>query len=304
MNKKVAIILVNWNSYTHSSNCIHSLREMMFTNFDIILVDNASEDQSGKQLQAAFPDLMYIQSTSNLGFTGGNNLGIKKAIEGNYTYTLLLNNDTLVTPSLLGQLVSFMDLHKDTGAVQPKIYFAHEPVKVWSSGGSYIKSLGYTITHHKDDAGNASDDIHSIDWISGCAFFCRTEIFKKVGLLADNMFMYFEDVDLSFRFRKAGYALRYLPSAVVYHVAGASGKQKIKGEEGYVHASIHYYNVRNRLWIAKKYTPLVLIPSVFLFNFFYIILLIAYFALRGRFKKLATVLRAVNDGLKGQIIDH
>ena len=91
---------------------------------------------------------------------------------------------------------------------------------------------------------------------------------------------------------------------MVYHVAGASGKQKIKGEEGYVHASIHYYNVRNRLWIAKKYTPLVLIPSVFLFNFFYIILLIDYFALRGRFKKLATVLRAVNDGLKGQIIDH
>ena len=113
--------------------------------------------------------------------------------------------------------------------------------------------------------------------------------------------MYFEDVDLSFRIREKGFQLRLLPQSVIWHVGGMSNKNKEKTREGFVNPVVHYLNIRNRIWILKKYTSLLNLPSVLLFNSLYIAGILFYFIIRGRWGKFQTACKAVLDGLLDQI---
>lgn len=302
MDKKVAIILVNWNSLTVTADCIDSLQDVLFKDFTVILVDNGSADKSGRQLKEKYEHIHLIESATNLGFTGGNNLGMQYAIEHNFEYQLLLNNDTFVKPDFLSVLVQYMNEHSDIGVIQPLIYFAHNRSLVWDGGSYFNRWLGYPYTKNN---GKPLEPVNSmikeVDWVTGCAFFTRTSILKKAGLLAENLFIYCEDIDLSFRIKKEGYRLMFHPGSVVYHIAGMSNRSKTKGKEGFVNPVVHYLNVRNRIWLLKKYTTLPYSPCVIVFNFFYIVALMAYFVARLRFTKFKSVLKAVKDGLKGNI---
>jgi GT2 family glycosyltransferase len=303
MTDTVAIVLVNWNSFSLTADCIRSLHEMTAGSYDIIVVDNGSADGSGKQLKAAFNDIILIESDSNLGFTGGNNLGMQYALDHGYTYVFLLNNDTFVQKDLLEKLVGFMQATPDAGAVQPIIYYNHDRSVLWNGGSGYNNWLGLPYT---SGVGKKPGPVHlrtrKVDWVTGCAFFIRAEILKQTGMFAENLFIYCEDVDLSFRISKNGYGLYYHPASAVYHIAGMANKAKVKGPEGFVNAIVHYLNVRNRIWLLKEYTKPWYLPTVVLFNLFYTLALIAYFAIRRYPKKLTTVLKAVRDGLKGRII--
>jgi len=302
MSKKLAVLLVNWNSYQLTADCIGSLHEMQYTNYDIIVIDNASADQSGPLLKETFPHILLIQAGDNLGFSGANNLGMQYAIDQGYEYLLLLNNDTFVKHDFLEPLVSYMDTHPETGAIQPLIYCNHNREKVWNGGSYYNRWLGYTRTanYHKP-LQSASNKIQKVDWITGCAFFTRASVLQITGLLSTNMFMYYEDVDLSFRIHKAGFELIYQPKSVIYHIAGVSNKSKTKGPEGYLTPLIHYLNVRNRIWLLKKYSFVLYAPTIILFNILFLFAQIAYFLIRFRFAKLNAVLRGIKDGLKGEI---
>jgi len=302
MSKKTAVILVNWNSFSLTSDCIESLRSMPYRDYDVIVVDNGSADASGRLLKEKFEDIILIQSGSNLGFTGGNNLGMQYALEHKYVYQILLNNDTFVAPDFLEVLVSYMDEHPETGVIQPLIYFNHNRSLVWNGGSYYQKWLGYAYTrNYNQPIQQTSSHIKEVGWVTGCAFFTRSSLLSQTGLLANNLFIYYEDVDLSFRIKKTGSRLVFHPGAVIYHIAGMSNRNKTKGKEGFVNPIVHYLNVRNRIWLLKKYTSLLYLPTVFLFNFFYILALMAYFVARLRFYKLKTVLKAVKDGLTGKI---
>ncbi|MEY3643864.1 MAG: hypothetical protein RLZZ207_558, partial [Bacteroidota bacterium] len=118
---KVAIIIVNWNGYALTKACLESLKELQYSNFKLILVDNGSVDGSGEKLKSEFPEIELLTSPDNIGFTGGNNLGIQWALDHSFDQVLLLNNDTLVEPDFLDPLVSFLEQNPDYGAVQPKI---------------------------------------------------------------------------------------------------------------------------------------------------------------------------------------
>lgn len=299
MNKKTAIILINWNSFPLVFDCIRSLRQMNNTGYDIIIEDNGSTDGSVDLLKEHFSTILLIESPTNLGFTGGNNLCMQYAINKGYEYVFLLNNDTFVKENLIEVLVRYMDQHPQVGAVQPMIYFNHNRTRLWN-GGSYFNAwLGHTsVPDYNKPVSPASGRIKTVDWISGCAFFIRTGVLKKTGLFAENMFMYYEDVDLSFRIRKAGYTLSYHPGSSVYHIAGMSNKKKTRDKEGFINPIVHYLNIRNRIWLLKKYTPTIKIPGVCLFNFFYISVLIIYFLIRFRFNKLRSVLKGIRDGIK------
>ncbi len=303
MNKRVAIILINWNSYQHTHNCILSLQDMVYKDFDIILVDNDSKDDSGKKLaQQHGNGIIFIKSSENLGFAGGNNLGIQYASANGYEYVLFLNNDTFVHPQFLCLLVAYMDAHPETGAVQPKIYCNDDRSLLWNGGSSFYFWIGHaSAIDHRSIFKKGSERTKEVDWITGCAFLTRSAVLRESGKFAENMFMYYEDVDLSFRIKRSGYTLAYHPQSIIYHVAGSSNKQKTKGEEGYINPVVHYMNLRNRIWILKKYTPLPMIPSVFLFNFLYITSFVSYFMMRGRFTKLRSVLKGIRDGLSDQI---
>jgi GT2 family glycosyltransferase len=293
MQSKIAIILLNWNSYLHSRNCVQSLTAAKEVEFDIILIDNASYDGSARKLQEEFPQIKFIQSPKNLGFTGGNNIGLRQALEMNYEYVMLLNNDVFVYDNFLFHLYNFLDFHKDVGAVQPLIYNHPDRFKIWNGGGSFNKLTGNTnsgnyITHHSSPK--------EVCWISGCAFMIRTSVLKAVGLLNEKYFAYYEDVDLSFRISEAGYKLMLIPSSQIYHIGGGSSNTPEKRKEGYLSPDVHYYNIRNHIWIIRRWLKWYEKPSAIIFHGLYSISLAFYFLVRFRWNKLMAVAKGFIHG--------
>ena len=300
MSKKVAVILINWNSYDLTRDTLNSMQKVTYMDLDVIVVDNGSTDESGDRLEAEFPEVIMIKSSSNTGFTGGNNLGFQYALAQGYTYAMMLNNDVEVESDFLEPLVYALDENKGLGAVQPLIYFHHDKEVIWNAGSVRNSWTGETITldYNVRDSGLERRWIRkNVDWLTGCAFMVRTDVLKQIGLLKEEFFIYYEDVDLSFRIRKAGFTLGYEPSSVIYHIAGMSHKSKEKGTEGFLNPKVHYLNARNRLWILKQYTRKGFIPTVIIYQAGYYIAVSLYFILRGRFTKLGAWLRGLKDGL-------
>ncbi len=300
MSKKVAIILINWNSYDLTRDTLNSLQKVSYKDLDVIVVDNGSSDGSGDRLEVEFSEVILLKSASNTGFTGGNNLGFQYAMEQGYTYAMMLNNDVEVESDFVEPLVYALDENKRLGAVQSLIYFHHDKEVIWNAGSVRNSWTGETITldYNVRDVGHEQRWIRkNVDWLTGCAFMVRTDILKEIGLLKEEFFIYYEDVDLSFRIRKAGFELGYEPSSVIYHIAGMSHKSKQKGPEGFLNPKVHYLNARNRLWVLKQYTRKGFVPTVIIYQVGYYLAVSLYFILRGRFTKLGAWLRGMKDGL-------
>lgn len=298
MRERVAVILVNWNSFKLTDDCINSLNSVNYVDFDIIVVDNGSADGSGDKLKSKNEKIILIKSATNKGFTGGNNLGLQYSLDNDYAYSLLLNNDTFVEPNFLTSLVNFMNENPDAGAVQPKIFFNHDRKLIWNASSGYNRFWGFTYTNGYNKPPDPTDTtIKEVDWITGCAFFTRNSLLKKSGLLTEKFFIYYEDVDFSFRIKALGYRLFYYPGSVIYHIAGMANKNAKKGKEGFLNPVVHYLNVRNRIWLLKRYTPWYFVPGVFIYNCLLNTSIIIYFALRFRFKKVSAVLKGIRDGL-------
>jgi GT2 family glycosyltransferase len=311
MSKKLAIILVNWNSYALTDDTLQSLYQTSYQDYDIICVDNASTDDSLSQIKTNHADIILLTCDQNTGFTGGNNKGMQYALAHGYAYTLLLNNDVAVESDFLEPLVQALDANENLGAVQPLIYFHHDRTLIWNAGSSYNKWLGVTKTigYNKKDAQHTyryqnqgdtknNQPIQNIDWITGCAFMVRTEVLKKVGLLYHPFFIYYEDVDLSFRIKNAGYDLGYASASVIYHIAGMSHKSSKKTAEGYVSPKVHYLNARNHIWLLKKYTNLLHAPTVILYQSIYYLSVTGYFIIRGRWQKIKALYKGIGEGFR------
>ena len=298
--KKLAIVIVNWNSYDLTSDTLVSLSSTSYKNYDIIVVDNFSIDDSATQLEKEFPSIILLRSDENKGFTGGNNMGFEYAIQQGYEYVMMLNNDVAVEPDFLEPLVAKLDSDQKIGGVQPLIYFYHDRELIWNAGSRYnaIFGIPYILGYYRKDKGQLQRKKQkSIDWITGCAFMMRTEVLKKVGVLKQDFFIYYEDVDLSFRIKAAGYGLAYAPSSVVYHKTGMSHKSKEKLKEGYLNPKVHYLNARNRLFVLKEYTQKMAVPTVILYQIIYFFGISFYFIFRRRWQKLKAWNKGIKDGL-------
>lgn len=298
--KRVAVVVLHLEGFGVTNDCLNSLAAADSGDFDVVLVDNGSTDGSAERLKQEHPGLVLLRSKVNAGFTGGNNLGINYALQRGYEFILLLNNDTFVASNFLCRLLAHLDAHPSLGAVQPCIFFNHDRKLVWNAGSFYNNWFGWAYTRglnyrFKKEFGQPGN----VDWVTGCAFMVRASVLRSTGLLAENMFLYYEDVDLSFRIKKAGFGLGYVPDSVVYHIAGASGKKP--GKEGNILPRIHYYNLRNRIWVLKQYTRWYAWPTVLLANGMYVMALLGYFLIRGRNQKFRAALTALLDGLSGTI---
>jgi len=297
-NPSVAIIIVNWNSYLHTSACLTSLKQVTYDNFKIIVVDNGSKDGSDHQLEVTFSDIILLRNKENTGFTGGNNTGIAYALKHEYDYLMLLNNDTEVEADFLMQLVNVMENDFSIGAIQPKFYFLNNKDRVWNTGGKIIKSLGWVKTIRNNNKINLSSEVsQETEWITGCGFLTRTSIIKQIGGLNDRFFIYCEDVDWSLRIQSKGYKLHYCPKAIVYHEAGMSNKNKVQGKEGYLNPIVHYLNTRNNILLLRKYTPWYYAGSVIAFQSAKYTAIIFYFLARRRFVKIKFLFRGLKDGI-------
>lgn len=294
---KVAIILVNWNGYDLTRACLESLKELHYANFQTVLVDNGSVDGSGEKLKTEFPEITLLSSLENIGFTGGNNLGIQWALDHLFDQVLLLNNDTLVEPDFLNPLVSFLEQNPDYGAVQPKIMLEAERDKLWNAGGGYFRWLEMTwsIGIGQLDEGQF-DQEKDTPWITGCAFLVRSAVIRQAGMLDNRFFAYYEDVDWSFRIKKSGFRLRYLPQSKIYHVAGGASK-KTKTKEGIVPPIIHFYRTRNHLFFIRTHSNPISFGLSLIYQTLRNAAFILYLGLNGRFQKVTAILKGHYVGL-------
>jgi len=295
---KVAIIIINWNSFGFTNDCLNSLAEMDYEGAEIVLVDNCSADDSLSRLKAAHPQLHYVENDDNLGFSEGNNSGISYALAHGFDYLLLLNNDTFVASDFLSQLMKMMEENPDAGAVQPKIFYNHDRSLIWSAGGKFSNAFtrSWTIGNNKKDTG-AYDQPREIDWVTGCAFLVRSSVVKEVGALSD-LFFYgcYDDVEWSLRIRKAGHRLLYCPQSVVYHAVAASASGT-KGKEGVLRPFFHYMVNRNHLILLRLHTSTIFMVTSYIYQIIKCGGNTAYFLLRNRPRKLKAALHGFFHGL-------
>ena len=296
---KIAIIIINWNTYQLTFNCLKSLEACTYKNKIIFFVDNGSKDGSGDKIALEFPDINYIQNEINEGFTGANNIALKVILKQNFDYVLLLNNDTEVKPNFLSLLEARMDSDQNLAATQPLILDFPNKNTIWNGGGSFNTFFGLSKTRYNGLIYKPQLKIETFtEWISGCCILVKIEVIKEVGLLDNRFFAYFEDVDWSIRMTKLGYKLGVVPKSIIYLQSSGSTKMNNTSNEGNLSPYAHYLNVRNHIYLIKKHT--------FFFNSFgswiYQILKITsysiYFILRGRFGKFKMVWRGVSDAIK------
>jgi GT2 family glycosyltransferase len=241
------IVLVNWNKAQLTINCIESINNSTFSDYKIVVIDNNSQDNSVELLEKCRLDFHMIKSCENLGYTGGNNLGIKYALLAKCNYILLLNNDTLIDKYALENLVNSLKSDQEVGIVQPKIYFHPEVAKIWSGPTKLNKIflkprlIGY---------GSVDSDLINqkqyLDFAVGCATIIKSEVFNEIGLLDDDYFAVCEDVDFGIRARMKGYKLLYNPKAIIYHLESASAG-------GSENPNYIYYQTRSYLILFSKW---------------------------------------------------
>lgn len=298
----LAIIIINWNSYGVTANCLESLQKVSYHNFKIILVDNGSEDNSGDSLKANFTDIILLKNEKNRGFTGGNNRGIQYAVESGFEMVMLLNNDTIVTPDFATILVNKLQSDESIGAIQPKIMFNQERDIIWSGGSSFSKTWHLTKSEGmgEKDCGQY-DESKVLPWVTGCCFLTKSSIVKEVGLLDDRFFIYYEDTDWSFRIRERGYKLLYEPMSKIYHEVGKSNENRETFGEGTQSAFTHYVVIRNHIYIVRKYGRGINYITALGYQLFKITGYCLYFLLKRRPKKLKASLRGFYHGFKFSI---
>lgn len=243
----VAIVLVNYNGYDDTVECINSLKKILYKNFSIIIVDNGSNDDSANRfLMLENSNIKVICEKDNLGFSGGNNVGIEWAIKNKFDYILLLNNDTLVDSDFLGEMLKAAKKYHNKALITGKILYAFDKKRIWYAGGSFNQITSRT-THTgmgQIDEGQY-DKEHLVSFASGCCMLIPKEIMNSVGYLSEDYFLYCEDLDYCCRLLKRGYKILYCPSARVYHKVNASSSKQS--------GAIIYYIVRNKMYIIKRY---------------------------------------------------
>jgi hypothetical protein len=289
-NKKIAIIIVNWKQYELTINCLLSLEKLEYKNFKVIIVDNESNFEKVNKIKSGFTKVEVIESKENLGFASANNIGIKYAIKNKIEYLMLLNNDTEVNKKFLAPLLNSFKNDNLLGAVQPLIMNYNNRAKVWNAGGYLNNFFGFPYTNNKIKNKNLQ-----IDWITGCCIVLKTKVIKKAGLIDEDFFAYYEDVDWSLRIKKLGYKLGVVDSSVIFHHGTKSSNNS--NFEGNLSPFVHYLNIRNHIYLIKKHGDKFNFIGVVFYQFFKIFFYSIYFLLRLRFNKLKMVYNGFIDGI-------
>jgi GT2 family glycosyltransferase len=247
---RVAVVVLNWNGRDDTLACLESLRAVDYPNWEVLVVDNGSQDDSVDAIRKRHPEALLIEAGDNLGFAGGNNLGLEAALERGAEFILLLNNDTTVAPDLLGELVRAAHAHPEAAVLSGKIYFLSDPGRIWYAGTRWdVNSAAFEhVGQGAVDDGTAFERVRDTEYACGCAMFLRASTVRAIGPLDERFFLLFEETDWCFRARKAGFRCLFVPSAKVWHRVSASlGGQGVPLYE--------YFYVRNRLLWAEMHVP-------------------------------------------------
>lgn len=292
MFPKVSIIILNWNGREDTIECLESLKGINYPNYEVILVDNGSTDKSPKIFKEQYTNILLIENKTNLGFAEGNNVGIKKAICRNADYILLLNNDTIVDPYFLNELIEVAESDFEVGIVGPTVYNYGQNNIIQSLGGKILWNKGKTvhIAGNKVEK-NDLNGISEVDYICGCAILAKSEVFEKIGYLNKHFFAYWEETDWCVRAKKASYQILHVPTSKIWHKGGATS--------GKISGFFEYHMTRNMFWFMRKhatrkqYLSFILYFSAYQFWFSSALCLIYY----KNINAYMSFLKGIKDGL-------
>ncbi len=264
MSKKASIIIVNWNGQKYLKNCLEAVYNQTCSNFDVILVDNGSEDNSVEFVKSNFPETKIINLKTNTGYARGNNYGIKESLKNkNIEYIVLLNNDTIVNNNWLEELIKTAKKDKKIGMVSSKALFSDGQVQ--TIGLSLEKNIhgskegGISIGYNEDsDKFNKEIEIFAP---SGVSALYKREAIEKIGLFDEDYFCYAEDLDFGIRTRLAGYKCIYNSKSQLIHLHSKTA--------GFGSSFKAFYTKRNAYFIAIKYFSLYYLIT-FLFGDLYL----------------------------------
>ncbi|HSA84329.1 MAG TPA: glycosyltransferase family 2 protein, partial [Patescibacteria group bacterium] len=261
--KKLAIVTVNYNTEDDTRTFLASLKHVKTFGIRLqtIVVDNGSERPFVFEKSDT---LIVLRLEENTGFTGGFNFGIRRALADGADYVMVVNNDTILDPDLLKELLIGLESDTNVGAVVPKIYFAkgHEFHKerytkdelgkvIWYAGGHIDWANAQSVHRGVDEVDHGQyDRVEKITFATGCCMLFRREVLEKVGMFDDTYFLYYEDADLSVRLQLSGYTICYIPQAILYHVNASSS-----GGAGHGNTLQDYFLTRNQMLFGMRYAP-------------------------------------------------
>jgi GT2 family glycosyltransferase len=244
---QVAIVVLNWNGKRDTLKCLKSLATQQDVDAKIILVDNGSTDDSVIAVAAEFPGVEVIEVGANLGYAGGNNIGLNHALQLGFEYILVLNNDTTIDAHCTAALVADLEANPLAAAACPKTFFLDSPATIYFAGG---KLNGDGSPEHigwgQPDSPRFSTG--ETEWITGCAILFRARLLQEIKLFEAKFFLLFEDLDWSMRARRLGYSLRFVAEAKVWHKGSASFGKTFSPFYWY------YYSRNCFLWIERNFS--------------------------------------------------
>ena len=239
----VSVITVNYNQSQVTCDLLESLRKISYPHIEIIVVDNASPNDNPDSIKANYPEIVLIKSGKNLGFAGGNNLGIEKSTG---YYLLFINNDTEVPTDFLEPLVEFYQSHTDAGMISPKIRYHHTPEMIQYAGYTAInpntirnQSIGYKEIDNKQ-----YDSNRPTAFGHGAAMMVSRKVIEKVGMMPDIYFLYYEEIDWGWNIIKAGFQNYYVGNSMIFHKESISTGKNSPMKT--------YYMARNRILFTRR----------------------------------------------------
>ena len=220
----VYVVTLNWNRREDTLTCLHSLQQLAYPAYRLLVIDNGSSDGSVEAIRREFPAAEVLVNEHNLGFAAGANIGLRHALSQGADFVFLVNNDTTVDPRALHELVRAAHA-SDVGMAAPMIYFDSDPAVIWSVGGGWNPLLlEMTGGHGRGPDDGRWSEVVERPVLVGCGLLLRRELLEEVGLFDERFFMYYEDSDLCLRARSAGFRLILVPAAKMWHkVATSSG---------------------------------------------------------------------------------
>jgi hypothetical protein len=240
----ISVVIVAWNVAGALREALHSLSAgAEGLAYEVIVIDNASADGSAAMVRAEFPSALLIANTENLGFARANNQGLRIS---RGRYVLLLNSDTATPAGALGRLAGFLDSHPEAGAVGPRLLRPGGTPQPYAFGSD--PTIGYLLRRGANRLlfrrplhDWATTTIQEVDWVSGACLLVRREAIEQVGLLDEQIFMYFEDNDWCLRMRAAGWKIYYNPGVAIVHLGGQSLARNPGAHAAYYRSLEYFY---------------------------------------------------------------
>ncbi len=295
----VSIIILNWNGKNDTIECLESLKKITYPNYTVIVVDNGSEGDDIDLLRKKFGDYIHvIENDKNYEFAEGNNIGIRYALRKGTSYILLLNNDTVVDPGFLNELIKIAESDKQIGMVGPKIYFYDTPDKIWFTHQTIdlwrckIQNVGLG-----ESDGGQYNSLQEVDCISGCAMLVKREIIEKVGMLDPGYLSYYEDTDWCIRIKKNGYKMVYVPKARLWHKGSSSTGGTGGGCNSYGSLFRAQRRGRNRLLLMRKnanFRHWLVFPFFALINLIRVVIREIY---HGNGQKMIALIKGISSNI-------